>query len=128
MHELSTTTYGRLLSVAILIALVGGSVGSTLHDATGVAVMCSSLILGLGLAFVAIGLALESDLAFAFKGVIALPGLFFLYVVGIGVASYNHAHWMAYAFSAIGILIGLNGLRGHLAAPTFRAPRPAPAH
>jgi hypothetical protein len=127
MNDLSTTTHGRLLSVAIVIALVGGSIGSTQHDAAGVALMSASLILGLGLAFVAVGLALGSNPRFALLGVIALPGLFFLYVLALGVASRDHLTWPAYAFTALGLLFGLNALRGP--TPRRRAHRPLhPAH
>ncbi len=128
MNELSTTTHGRLLSVAILISLVGGSIGSVYRDATGVAVMCASLILGLGLAFIAVALAVESSLRFAIRGVIALPFLFFLFVVGLAVARHDHATWAAYAFTVIGLLFGLNAVRGTFAIGPIVRHHPAHAH
>lgn len=118
MNDLSTTIHGRLLSAGILIALMGGGIGSNYQSATGVAFMSASLILGLGVAFIAVALAVETSLRFAIRGVIALPFLFFLFVVGLAVARHDHAVWAQYLFTAIGLLFGLNALRGtHLVGP-----------
>lgn len=108
---------------------MGGGIGSIYHSARGVAFMCASLILGLGISFIAIALAVGSSLPFAVGGAIALPFLFFLFVVGLAVARHDHAVWAAYVFAAIGLLFGLNALRG-IAQMIILGyhPTPAPAH
>ncbi|MFO0593610.1 MAG: hypothetical protein U0441_39075 [Polyangiaceae bacterium] len=128
MNDLSTTIHGKLLSAGILIALMGGGIGSLYQTATGVAFMSASLILGLGLAFIAVALAVGTNLRFAIRGVIVLPFLFFLFVVGLAVARHDHAVWAQYLFTVIGLLFGLNALRGtHIVGPILPHP-PAHAH
>ncbi len=132
MDALSTTHYGRLLSVGILIALTGGGLGSLDKGATGVAIVCLSLIVGLALAIVAIAFAIRSNVPFAVGGVIALPYLFFLFVVGLAVAWHDRVTWAAYVFAGIGAAFGLNALLGSLSLwPSLRAHHdhePAHAH
>ncbi len=129
MSELAHTTHGRLLSAAIFIALFGGGLGSQGRGATGVAILCTSLILGLALAFVAVAWAVRSSATFAIYGVIALPYLFFLFVVGLAVAAHDHATWAAYLFMGLGAVFGLNALFGTLVlGPSLRHHRPAHAH
>ncbi len=128
MHELAKTTYGRLLSVGIFLALSGGGLGSLDKGATGVAVMCISLIVGLAVAFVAVALAVRSSMPFAIGGVIVLPYLFFLFVVGLAVARHDHAVWAGYLFTGLGIVFGLNALFGTLVLGPHTRHDLAPAH
>lgn len=128
MNELSNTVHGRLLSIAILVALGGGGLGSLDKSATGVAIMCSSLIVGLALAFIAVAWAIRVNTKFAFAGVVALPFLFFALVVGLAVARHAHAVWASYAFTALGVAFGLNVLiDAFVIGPIHRQPH-AHAH
>lgn len=112
MNELSSTTHGRLLSAAITIALMGGGIAATIHDATGIALMCVSLLAGVVLTLLALAMAIEPRPAFAAYCAVVLPLVFFLYAVGLTVSIHHHAGWAAYGFIGLGALFGVNALRG----------------
>jgi hypothetical protein len=111
MNELSTTTHGRILSAAITIALMGGGISATIHDATGIALMCVSLLGGVVLTLLALAMSIESRPAFAAFSVVVLPLVFFLYAVGLTVSIHHHATWAAYGFIGLGALFAVNALR-----------------
>lgn len=128
MNELSTTTHGRILSAAITIALMGGGISATRHDATGIALMCVSLLAGVVLTLVALAMAIEKRPAFAAISAVVLPLVFFLYAVGLTVSIHHHATWGAYGFIGLGALFGLNALRGAGKPSEVRTPAHATAH
>jgi hypothetical protein len=129
IHELSSTTHGRLLSLAITVALAGGGISALMHDPMGIALMCVSLLGSVVLSLMAIALSISTRTAFAVLAAVVLPLLFFLYAVGLQVAIHNHATWGAYGFIALGALFGLNALRGGKTPVEGAAPpRTADAH
>lgn len=112
MNELSSTTHGRILSVGILVALTGGGISATMHDATGIALMCVSLLGSVVLTLTALAMAIDKRPAFVAISAIILPLVFFLYAVGLTVSIHHHARWAAYGFIAIGLAFGANAVRG----------------
>jgi hypothetical protein len=127
MNELATTPHGRLLSLAMTIALAGGGIASTIHDPMGVALMCVSLLASIVLSLLAIVLSIDSRPSFGVLSIILLPFLLFLYVIGLTVGTHHHAAWPSYAFIGLGALIGLNAVRGGKPAHTG-SETPAHAH
>lgn len=128
MNELSTTTHGRILSIAITVALMGGGIAATIHDSTGIALMCVSLLGGVVLTLVALAMAIEKRPAFSALCAIVLPLVFFLYAVGLTVSIHHHATWGAYGFIGLGALFAINALRGVGRSSEARTPAHAAAH
>ncbi len=129
IHELATTTHGRLLSAAIALALIGGGVSGFIHDPMGIALMCVSLLGSVVLSLMAIALSISVNPSFSAAATIGLPLMFFLYAVGLQVAVHNHATWGLVAFIAMGSAMGLNALRSRLAhVGGAGTPRHAAAH
>lgn len=112
IQELATTTHGRLVSLAITIALAGGGISGLIHDPMGIALMCVSLLGAVVVTFMALALSIGARTAFGVYATILLPLFFFLFATGLMVAIHNHATWAAYGFIAIGALFGINALRG----------------
>lgn len=112
MNELATTSHGRLLSIAITLALAGGGISATIHDPMGIALMCVSLLGAVVLTLMALAMSISKRPAFAVVATVVLPLVFFLYAVGLTVSIHHKAGWAAYGFIAIGALFGLNALRG----------------
>lgn len=112
IQELSSTPHGRLLSLAITLALAGGGISALMHDPMGIALMCVSLLGSVVLTLIAIALSISNRTEFGVIAAVVLPLLFFLYAVGLQVAIHSHATWGAYGFIALGALFGLNALRG----------------
>lgn len=112
INELSTTTHGRLLSLGITLALVGGGISGLMHDPMGIALMCVSLLGSVVITLIAIAISISTRTAFAVMSAVVLPLLFFLYAVGLQVTIHSHATWGAYGFIALGALFGVNALRG----------------
>lgn len=123
MNELATTSHGRLLSVAITLALAGGGIAAMIHDPMGVALMCVSLLGAVVLTLMALAMSISKSPGFAVVATIVLPLFFFLYAVGLTVSIHHKAGWAAYGFIAVGVFFGLNALRGGkpLAAETAAA-------
>lgn len=128
MNELSTTTHGRILSAAITVALAGGGISATMHDSTGIALMCVSLLGSVVLSLVALAMAIETRPAFSALCAVVLPLVFFLYAVGLTVSIHHHATWGAYGFIALGALFAANALRGAGKKAEIRTPAHATAH
>ncbi len=128
INELSSTPHGRLLSIAIALALVGGGVSGLMHDPMGIALMCVSLLGSVVLTLTAIALSISKNMAFGVMAAVVLPLLFFLYAVGLQVAIHNHAAWGAYGFIALGSLFGINALRGGKASSETSSDHTAAAH
>ena len=124
MNELATTTHGRLLSVAITLALAGGGVAAMIHDPMGVALMCVALLGSVVLTLMALAMSISKNPGFAMLATIVLPFFFFLYAVGLTVSIHHKAGWAAYGFIAVGVLFALNAARGGKPA----APDAASAH
>lgn len=112
MNELATTSHGRLLSVAITLALAGGGVAAMIHDPMGVALMCVSLLGAVVLTLMALAMSISKSPGFAVVATIVLPLFFFLYAVGLTVSIHHKVGWAAYGFIAVGVFFGLNALRG----------------
>ncbi len=112
INELSSTTHGRLLSVAITLALAGGGISGLMHDPMGIALMCVSLLGSVVITLIAIAMSISARTGFAVMSAVVLPLLFFLYAVGLQVTIHSHATWGAYGFIALGALFGINALRG----------------
>lgn len=128
MNELSTTPHGRLLSIAIAVALLGGGISATIHDPMGVFVMCVSLLCSVVLTLTAIALSIEHRPAFGILAAVILPFLFFLYAVGLGVV-HLRAPWGAYGFIGLGAFFAILALRGKRApSSTHHTSTPAGAH
>ncbi len=121
MNELATTSHGRLLSVAITLALAGGGIAAMIHDPMGVALMCVSLLGAVVLTLMALAMSISKSPGFAVVATIVLPLFFFLYAVGLTVSSHHKAGWAAYGYIAVGVLFGLNGLRGGKPQPAETA-------
>lgn len=121
MNELATTSHGRLLSVAITLALAGGGIAAMIHDPMGVALMCVSLLGAVVLTLMALAMSISKSPGFAVVATIVLPLFFFLYAVGLTVSIHHKAGWAAYGFIAVGVLFGLNGLRGGKPLPAETA-------
>lgn len=121
MNELATTSHGRLLSVAITLALAGGGIAAMIHDPMGVALMCVSLLGAVVLTLMALAMSISKSPGFAVVATIVLPLFFFLYAVGLTVSIHHKAGWAAYGFIAVGVLFGLNGLRGGKPQPAETA-------
>ncbi len=112
MNELATTTHGRLVSLAITIALAGGGIAALIHDPMGIALMCVCLMASVVITLMGVAISISVRPAFGVYATIVLPLFFFLYAVGLAVSIHGKASWAAYGFIAVGALFGLNGLRG----------------
>ena len=112
MNELATTTHGRLVSLAITIALAGGGIAALIHDPMGIALMCVCLMASVVVTLMAIAMSISVRPTFAVYATIILPLFFFLFAVGLAVSIHDKASWAAYGFIAVGAFFGLNGLRG----------------
>lgn len=111
-NELATTTHGRLVSLAITIALAGGGISALIHDPMGIALMCVSLLGAVVVTLMALAMSIGVRPTFGVYATVLLPLFFFLFAVGLTVSIHNHASWAAYGFITIGALFGANALRG----------------
>ncbi len=126
LNELATTTHGRLVSLAITIALAGGGIAALIHDPMGIALMCVCLMGAVVTTLMGIAISIPVRPAFGVYATIVLPLFFFLYAVGLAVSIHDKAGWAAYGFIAVGAFFGVNGLRG--GKPAASGAKPAAAH
>lgn len=127
-NELATTTHGRLVSLAITIALAGGGISALIHDPMGVALMCVSLLGAVVVTLMALAMSIGVNATFGVYATVLLPLFFFLYAVGLTVSIHDHASWAAYGFIAIGAFFGANALRGGQRIIPEAPAAPPPAH
>lgn len=108
MKALWTTGYGRLLSIALAVALIGGGIAGAMHN---IPLMCVSLLGGIITTVLAIGVSIERDTTFAVMAAVLLPFIMFLYAVGIGVVMHDAPN-AAWAFVGLGAVFAGLGLMG----------------
>lgn len=80
---------GRILSLAIGVALAGSGAGKLIEHSAGVAVGCIAMLLAVVLTVIALGTALDEHYGAAALSVVLLPCLAFLGMVGLGLLPHH---------------------------------------
>jgi hypothetical protein len=111
---------GRLLAFALALPLVAGA--TIRWDAAGVGYYTLPVIIGISLAFIAVGLGAEDYPGESVAGVLALPVALFLYVLLVGiVVPQVHAvvYVMAAAACALLVIAAKPGLVARAGKPSL---------
>lgn len=124
MSNYAQSTSGRLLTLAVGVALLGGGAAALLGGSIAPVVLCSGLLGAIGCTILAVGLGIERFPFQTALSLICLPWGLFLYVLGQGV--------MAHARPDGGYLMLLLAAaalaRAAFVGANLAAPRQAEAH
>jgi predicted neutral ceramidase superfamily lipid hydrolase len=123
MSYLSTRS-GRLLTLAGGFALAGCGLVVLVGHATGIAIMCASLLATIVTTIWAVAFGTDDSPYMAILTIVVGPWVFFLYALGVGV-SMDHAPSVGYGLVLFGALALSRAAFGPRAA---RVQRLEPAH
>ena len=97
------TGSGRLITMAVGIALTGGGVAALVGGHVAVGIMCVTLLLSIVVSLFAAGLGSDKSAESVILFIATAPWALFLYVLGLGLAI-EHAPQVGYALGALGAL------------------------
>ena len=116
---------GRLLALAMALPLLGGA--AVALTAVGVGFFTFPLVIGICLAFVAVGLSLEEYPGASITAILTLPPALFVYVILVGIVA-PQIHGVAYAMAAGACTLLAIAAMPRFTMPAGREARVTPAH
>jgi hypothetical protein len=104
MNAFLASISGRILALTAGLTLLGGGISVLLGPMAGTPVMCVAMIIAVLGATYALGLGVGTWDKQVLAGVIALPGVFFVYMLALDLAVKGHVTLTGYAFITAGLL------------------------
>ena len=123
MKQFQESVAGRLLTVAVALPLATGALTTWNPEGSGMALIIVSIIAGIVLAIVGIGLAIDENPHEAFGAILVLPPSMFLYVRFIHIVASAPVVRVAMALAAVTLLA--MAFRTKLSSLRFASPRHA---